>query len=395
MKRIKMLDLRAQDKRCRRKIRKGIKRVIKSVDFINGKEVGVFQRRLESYLGVKHVIPCGNGTDAIQISLMALDLVPGDEVIVPAFTFVAAAEAVRLLGLKPVFADIDVNTFNIDPAAVERAVTDRTRAIIPVHLFGQCADMTSIMEIAAKYRLFVIEDTCQALGSDYIIREGTGQLQMGPFTYDYRCTEHGIRKKAGTIGHIGCTSFFPSKSLGAYGDGGAVFTNDDELADRIRKIASHGAGRRYIHQYIGVNSRLDTIQAVVLNAKLPFINRHSLKRSRIAAFYDKEFVSCMQLKVPSRAPHSTHIFHQYCLLCRSERERNALQFHLESWGIPTRVYYPLPLHLQQAFVGLGYRKGDFPVAENVAKRIMAIPIHPNLKRRQIRYISKGILSFFD
>lgn len=395
MKSIKMLDIRKQDRRVRRRIRKSIKRIIKTSDFIDGKEVELFQSKLKQYMGVEHVIPCANGTDALQIALMSLNLEPGDEVIVPAFTFVSTAEVVKMLGLKVVFVDIDCNTFNIDATAIERAITDRTRAIIPVHLFGQCADMALIMDIAARYNLFVIEDACQAFGADYILREGTGQLKMGPFTYDYRCQKEGIRKKAGTVGHIGCTSFFPSKNLGCYGDGGAIFTNSNELADRLRKIARHGSSKRYVHTLVGVNSRLDSIQAAVLNAKLPYLDRNNAKRVQIASLYDRNFVSCMQLKVPGRAPHSSHIFHQYCLICRSERERNALRFHLESLGIQTKVYYPAPLHLQKAFADLGYKEGDFPVAESTAQRILAIPINPILKKKQIRYITEGLLTFFD
>lgn len=395
MKSIKMLDIRKQDRRVRKRIRKGIRRIVKTSDFIDGKDVELFQTSLKRYMGVEHVIPCANGTDALQIALMSLNLEPGDEVIVPAFTFVSTAETVKMLGLKVVFVDIDCNTFNIDATAIERAITDRTRAIIPVHLFGQCADMSLVMDIAARYNLFVIEDACQAFGADYILREGTGQLKMGPFTYDYRCQKEGIRKKAGAVGHIGCTSFFPSKNLGCYGDGGAIFTNSNELADRLRKISHHGSSKRYVHTLVGVNSRLDSIQAVVLNAKLPYLDRNNAKRNQIASVYDRNFVSCMQLKVPARAPHSSHIFHQYCLICRSERERNALRFHLESLGIQTKVYYPAPLHLQKAFADLGYKEGDFPVAETTAQRILAIPINPILKKKQIRYITEGILTFFD
>ena len=297
-----MVDIRRQDKRVRRRIRKSWKRIVKASDFINGRDVELFQTRMQQYMGVEHVIPCANGTDALQISLMALNLEPGDEVIVPAFSFVSTAEVVKVLGLKPVFVDIDCNTFNIDATLIESAITDRTRAIIPAHLFGQCADMALIMDIAARYNLFVIEDACQALGSDYILREGTGQLKMGPFTYDYRCVKEGIRKKAGTVGHIGCTSFFPTKNLGCYGDGGAIFTNSNELADRLRKIAQHGSAKRYVHSLVGVNSRLDTLQAAVLNAKLPYLDRYNAKRAQIAMVYDRYFVSCMQLKVPGARP---------------------------------------------------------------------------------------------
>lgn len=368
---------------------------MRTSDYINGKDVEVFQTKMQRYMGVEHVIPCGNGTDALQIALMALNLEPGDEVIVPAFSFVSTAEVVKTIGLKVVFVDIDCNTFNLDATLVERAITSKTRAIIAAHLFGQCADMTLLMDIAARYNLFVIEDACQALGADYILREGVGQLKLGPFTYDYRCAKDGIRKKAGTVGHIGCTSFYPTKNLGCYGDGGAIFTNSNELADRLRKIANHGASKRYVHSLVGVNSRLDTIQAAVLNAKLPYLDKQNAKRMKNALIYDRYFVSCMQLKVPGRAPHSSHIFHQYCLLCRSERERNAMRFHLESFGIPTMVYYPAPLHLQKAFADMGHKEGDFPIAESTAQRILAIPIQPLLTHKQVRYIAEAALSFFD
>lgn len=395
MKKIKMVDLRLQHKHIRRKIRRSLKQLFINSDYINGHEVERFQHSLEKFLGIAHVIPCASGTDALQIALMALELEPGDEVIIPDFTFISAAEVVRLLGLTPVFVDIDPHTFNLDPDAVEQAITAKTRVIIPTHLFGQCAEMTRIMEIATRYRLYVVEDACQAMGAEYIMREGSGQLQMGPFTYDYRCSPQGVRKKAGTIGHIGCTSFFPSKNLGCYGDGGAVFTDDDYLAEKMRMIANHGSARKYYHSTIGLNSRLDSIQAAILNIKLPRLNWYNFKRRNAAHYYDTAFVSCMQLKVPSRCPHSTHIFHQYCLLCRSERERNELRFHLENRGIPSMVYYPVPLHLQECFADLNYKKGDFPVSEDTCKRILAIPMHTELRKKQLRYISSTILDFFE
>ena len=395
MKEIQMVDLQSQYKHIRRKIRKRVKNVIKHSAFINGDETRIFQQNLAHYLGIHHVIPCANGTEALQIALMALPLEEGDEVIIPAFTFISAAETASLLGLKPVFVDIDPQTFVMDPKRVEQAITCKTKVIIPTHLFGQCVDMGAIMEIAETYKLYIVEDACQSLGADYILREGSGQLQMGPFTYDYRCTDKGIRKKAGTIGHIGCTSFFPSKNLGCYGDGGAIFTDDDDLAARMRQLANHGSTKRYNHRCIGLNSRLDSVQAAVLNVKLPYLDYYNRKRQEAAAFYDRAFISCMQLKVPVRCQYSTHIFHQYCLLCRSERERNALRFHLENMGVPTRVYYPKPLHLQEAFAYLGHKAGDFPVSEDICKRIIAIPMHTELSAKQLRYISRAILDFFD
>lgn len=390
-----MVDLRSQHKHIRRTIRKRIDNVIRSASFIQGKEVEAFERNLENYLEVNHVLGCASGTDALQIALMALDLQAGDEIILPAFTFISAAEVISLLGLTPVLVDVDPETFNMNPFAVEDAVTDRTKAVIATHLFGQCCDMTRIMEIAEKFGLFVIEDACQSLGAEYILREGAGELQMGPFTYNYRCTSQGVRKKAGTIGHIGCFSFFPSKNLGCYGDGGALCTNLDDIAARMRQIANHGACQKYEHKMIGLNSRLDAIQAAILNAKLPRLNRYNHKRRQAAGFYDRAFISCMQLKVPGRNPHSTHIFHQYCLLCRSERERNALRFHLESRGVPSMVYYPTPIHLQEGYSFLGYEKGDFPVSEDICRRIMAIPMHTELSRKQLHYITSSILDFFN
>lgn len=395
MKNLQMVDLRSQYRHIRRKLRKRLRKVIKESAFINGSEVKLFQQNLEQYLGVRHVIPCASGTEALQIALMALPLEEGDEVIIPDFTFVSAAEVACLLGLRPVFVDIDPQTFVMNPAAVERAVTERTRVIVPTHLFGQCTNMSAVMEIAEKYGLYVIEDACQSLGADYILREGSGQLQMGLFTYDYRCADKGVRKKAGTIGHIGCTSFFPSKNLGCYGDGGAIFTDDDDLAARMRQIANHGSEKRYSYQTTGLNSRLDSVQAAVLNVKLPYLNSYNARRQEAAAFYDRAFISCMQLKVPVRCPYSTHIFHQYCLLCRSEQERKALQFHLQKMGIPTKIYYPKPLHLQEAFRFLGGKVGDFPVSEDISKRIIAIPMHTELSQKQLRYISAAILNFFN
>lgn len=395
MKKIQMADLRAQHRGVRKSIRRRVKRVVKSTSFIQGEEVAIFEKNLARYLGAKHVIGCASGTDALQIALMALDLQPGDEVIIPAFTFVSAIEVTTILGLKPVLVDINPDTFTLDPLQVKQAVTPRTKAIIATHLFGQCCDMTSMMEIAEQNGLFVIEDACQAIGSEYILREGVGELQLGPFTYNYTCTPQGIRKMAGAVGHIGCFSFFPTKNLGCYGDGGALCTQLDDLADKIRKIASHGASPKYFHTYVGLNSRLDTIQAAVLNAHLPRLNRYNRRRQEIARYYDRSFVSCMQLKVPGRSPHSTHTFHQYCLLCRSERERNALRFHLESLNIPSMVYYPLPLHLQEAYANLNYREGDFPVAESTCRRILAIPVHPWLSKKQIRYIRRNVLNFFE
>lgn len=373
MKKLQMVDLRSQYLTIKTEIDRGIQDVIDSCAFINGPAVQTFQKNLEQYLGVKHVIPCANGTDALQVSMMALNLQPGDEVITTSFTFIATAEVIALLRLTPVLVDVDPGTFNIDPRAVERAITPKTKAIVPVHLFGQAAPMEEIMAIAEKHSLFVIEDNCQAIGSDYIFGDGAV-------------------KKAGTIGHIGCTSFFPSKNLGCYGDGGAIFTNDDDLAKQMRVVVNHGMTVRYYHDYIGVNSRLDSIQAAILNVKLPRLDEYAAKRRAAADFYDKAFAGHPALMTPVRYDRSTHVFHQYTLVTRGV-DRKALIDHLAAREIPAMIYYPVPLHMQKAYIDPRYRPGDFPVTEHLCNSVFSLPMHTELDDEQLTYITRNVLEF--
>lgn len=370
-----MVDLRGQYEKIKGEVDTSLQEVIDSVSFINGPAVKKFQESLQEYLGVKHVIPCANGTDALQVSMMALGLKPGDEVITASFTFIATAEVIALLGLTPVFADVDPNTFNIIPEDIERRITKKTRAIVPVHLFGQSADMEKIMQIAAKHNLYVIEDNCQAIGSDYT------------FT-------NGARRKSGTIGTIGTTSFFPSKNLGCYGDGGAIFTNDDELAKKLRSVVNHGMTVRYYHDDIGVNSRLDSIQAAILNVKLRHLDDYAAARQRAAAFYDKAFGTNPKLGIPAKASFSTHVYHQYTLLL-FDVDRAALQDYLMSQGIPAMIYYPVPIHLQKAFEAYGFRVGDLPITEDLCSRVISLPMHTELDDEQLHYIASAVLEFVN
>lgn len=371
MKKIQMVDLQSQYAKIKQDIDAGIQEVIDTAAFVKGKKVTEFQHHLEQYTGAKHVINVGNGTDALQIALMGLGLKPGDEVITPTFTFIATAEVVALLGLTPVVVDVDWNTMNMDIESVRRAITPRTKAIVPVHLFGQCADMEAIMELANKHHLYVVEDACQAIGAQYTFANGE-------------------TKQAGTIGHIGCTSFFPSKNLGCYGDGGAIFTNDDELADRMTAIANHGCRVRYHHDEIGVNSRLDSIQAAVLDAKLPHLDEYIAARQKAAAYYDKVFANCEQLLIPGRQPHSTHVFHQYTLRIVGA-DRDKLREDLAERGIPAMIYYPVPLHQQKAYLDPRYKDGDFPVAERLAACVLSLPMHTELDEEQLEYITSNVL----
>ena len=371
MKKIQMVDLQSQYAKIKQDIDAGIQEVIDTAAFVKGKKVTEFQHHLEQYTGAKHVINVGNGTDALQIALMGLGLKPGDEVITPTFTFIATAEVVALLGLTPVVVDVDWNTMNMDIESVRRAITPRTKAIVPVHLFGQCADMEAIMELANEHHLYVVEDACQAIGAKYTFANGE-------------------TKQAGTIGHIGCTSFFPSKNLGCYGDGGAIFTNDDELADRMTAIANHGCRVRYHHDEIGVNSRLDSIQAAVLDAKLPHLDEYIAARQKAAAYYDKAFANCEQLLIPGRQPHSTHVFHQYTLRVVGA-DRDKLREGLAERGIPAMIYYPVPLHQQKAYLDPRYKDGDFPVAERLASCVLSLPMHTELDEEQLEYITSNVL----
>ncbi len=375
MKKLQMVDLRSQYLGIKTEIDKGIQEVIDSCAFINGPAVQSFQKSLELYLGVKHVIPCANGTDALQVSMMALNLKPGDEVITTSFTFIATAEVIALLQLTPVLVDVDPETFNIDPKAVERAITPKTKAIVPVHLFGQTAPMEEIMAIATRHNLFVIEDNCQAIGSDYTFNDGTS-------------------KKAGTIGHIGCTSFFPSKNLGCYGDGGAIFTNDDDLAKQMRVVVNHGMTVRYYHDYIGVNSRLDSIQAAILNVKLARLDEYASRRRYAADFYDGAFAGHPRLATPGRYKKSTHVFHQYTLVTKNV-DRKALIEFLGSREIPAMIYYPVPLHMQKAYLDSRYRAGDFPVTEHLCESVFSLPMHTELDEEQLGYITRNVLEFLN
>jgi dTDP-4-amino-4,6-dideoxygalactose transaminase len=366
-----MVDLQTQYQRIKADIDAGIQEVIDSAAFIKGPKVAAFQQHLEQYTGAKHVIPVGNGTDALQIALMGLGLKPGDEVITPTFTFIATAEVVALLGLTPVVVDVDWDTMNMDIEAVRRAITPRTKAIVPVHLFGQCADMQALMELAEEKHIYVVEDACQAIGATFTFANGE-------------------TKQAGTIGHIGCTSFFPSKNLGCYGDGGAIFTNDDALAERMRAIANHGCHVRYHHDEIGVNSRLDSIQAAVLDAKLPHLDEYIAARQRAAAYYDEAFKNCEALLIPGRQAHSTHVFHQYTLRVTGA-DRDKLRDGLAQAGIPAMIYYPVPLHQQKAYRDPRYKDGDFPVAERLASCVLSLPMHTELDDEQLAYITSNVL----
>jgi len=370
---IQMVDLKTQYEKIKSEVDKGIKEVIDNTAFINGPAVKEFQKDLETYLNVKHVIPCANGTDALQIAMMALGLEPGDEVITADFTYVATAEVIGLLGLTPVLVDVNEDTFDINIEALENNITSKTKAIVPVHLYGQCCNMEAIMQIAKKHNLFVIEDVAQALGADYVFADGT-------------------KKKAGTIGTIGCTSFFPSKNLGCYGDGGAIYTNDDDLAAKLRMIAHHGQSKQYVHDVVGVNSRLDTIQAAVLKVKLKHLDSYAKARNNAADFYDNAFAGHSRIKTPVRAKHSNHVFHQYTLQLNGV-DRNALRDFLAEKNIPSMIYYPIPLHMQNAFKSDRYKAGAFPVTEKLCAAVISLPMHTELSEDTLSYITKNVLEF--
>jgi UDP-2-acetamido-2-deoxy-ribo-hexuluronate aminotransferase len=376
---IQMVDLKTQYAHIREEIEREMAEVMDSCLFIGGPKVNAFRENLEQYLGVRHVIPCANGTDALQIAMMALGLQPGDEVIVPAFTYVATAEVIALLGLRPVMTDVDPHTMNITAAHVEAAITPRTKAIVPVHLFGQSVDMQPIMSIAQRHNLSVIEDNAQAIGATY-----------APSTGDKE-------QRTGTIGHIGCTSFFPSKNLGCYGDGGALTTDDDTLAAKARTIANHGQSRQYYHDEIGVNSRLDALQAVVLNAKLKHLDTYNATRNRAADYYDRVFSAIPQLKIPARSPHSTHVFHQYTLQITTpspSETREALRAHLQAQGIPSMVYYPVPLYKQGAFAKY-WPGGELPVTEQLCASVFSLPMHSELTDQVLAKITGAVQDFFE
>lgn len=370
-----MVDLKSQYEKIKDAVNNAIATVIHEGSFINGPEVKKFSVGLAQYLNAKHVIPCANGTDALQIAMMALDLQPGDEVIVPAFTYVATAEVLGLLKLTPVMVDAEPDTFNIDLTALEAAITPKTKAIVPVHLFGQCANMEAIMQIARKYKLFVIEDTAQAIGADYTFTDGHQQ-------------------KAGTIGDIGCTSFFPSKNLGCYGDGGALYTNNDALGEKINMIANHGQVKKYVHKYIGVNSRLDSIQAAVLNVKLSHLDEYAAARRKAADYYDHSLSGIPQLQIPIRDPQSTHVFHQYTLQV-ADGLRDGLKKHLEQQGIPAMIYYPLPLNEQEAFQKIGKVAGSLDVTDRLCASVLSLPMHTELDEEQLAFVVQAIKDYFN
>ncbi len=373
MKKIQMVDLVSQLEKIKPSIDTVINEVLSTAQFINGPEVKAFQTELQDYLGVKHVIPCANGTDALQIALMSLDLKPGDEVITPSFTYIATTEVIALLGLKPVFVEVDKDTFCIDPASVENAITDKTKAIVPVHLYGQACNMNDIMTISKKHGLSVIEDNAQAIGSEYTLSNGK-------------------RVKTGTIGDIGCTSFFPSKNLGCFGDGGAICTNNDELAEKMRMIANHGQSKRYHHDMVGCNSRLDNLQAGVLRIKLRELDSYLNSRREAASYYDKAFADIAEIKVPFRSAESRHVFHQYTLVL-DRIDRDELHHFLAKHDIPSMIYYPIPAHRQQMFASFGSENTDLPLTDWLTERVISLPMHTELEEEQLRHITQTVKEF--
>jgi UDP-2-acetamido-2-deoxy-ribo-hexuluronate aminotransferase len=372
---IQMVDLKTQYHHIKEEIDQAVIGCIASTAFINGPAVKEFQTGLEKYLGVKHVIPCANGTDSLQIAMMALGLERGDEVICPAFTYVATAEVIGLLGLIPVMVEVDSTTFNITAEIIEKAITSRTKAIVPVHLYGQSCDMEPIMKLAEKYNLFVIEDNAQAIGADYTFSDGR-------------------IAKTGTIGHIGSTSFFPSKNLGCYGDGGALMTNDDELAQKMRMIANHGQEKKYYHKVLGCNSRLDTIQAAILNIKLKHLDTYSESRNQMASHYDTAFAGIKELQVPERQFNSTHVFHQYTMKVKNGK-RDELQKFLSEKGIPSMIYYPLPLYKQEAFKQFVDSDFKLAITEALCEEVISLPIHTEMELESMEYVCSQVKSFFN
>ncbi len=370
---IQMVDVRTQYLNIKQEVDDGIQAVIDSCAFINGPAVKSFKASLENYLGAEMVVPVANGTDALQIAMMALELKPGDEVIVPAFTYVATAEVIALLGLIPVMVDVDSDSFNIRADIVEKAITSKTKAVVPVNLFGQNAELEAIRNLADKHGFYVIEDNAQAIGSDYLMSDGTW-------------------KKAGTIGHIGSTSFYPSKNLGAYGDGGALYTNDAELGEKMRMVANHGQAKKYIHDIIGCNSRLDSIQAAILEVKLKHLDEYASARQEVADLYDMALINIDNIRIPKRMEYSTHVFHQYTLRVLDGR-RDELKEYLQSKGIPSMIYYPIPLYKQEAFKPFTDVK-ELPVTEMLCDQVLSLPIHTEMSREQVQYIVDGVRSFF-
>ncbi len=375
MEKIQMVDLQTQHLHIKNEIDEAINNVINSAHFINGEQVSEFAESLAKYLGVKHVIPCANGTDALQIALMSLNLKPSDEIICPNFTFISSAEVIGLLNLHPVLVDVDENSFVSTLKNIEQAITVKTKVIIPVHLFGQAAEMEAIMELAKKYNLYVIEDTAQALGSEYVFKDGS-------------------RKKLGTIGTIGCTSFFPSKNLGCYGDGGALFTNDDTLFENIKMITNHGSKQKYYHKIIGCNSRLDTLQAAILNVKLKYLDSYIEKRRKAAHYYTSQLQDLEQIITPIENEYSLHTYHQYTLKI-IDGKRNALKEYLNKKDIPAMIYYPVPLHKQEAFTTIARSHSTLEISEKLSEQVLSLPMHTELTKEQQDYIIKAIKDFFE
>jgi UDP-2-acetamido-2-deoxy-ribo-hexuluronate aminotransferase len=371
MQKIEMADLIGQYKRIKPEIDLAIQTVLETGRFIGGPALDSFSANLAHYLDVSHVIPCANGTDALQVAMMALGLQPGDEVITADFTYAATAEVIALLRLTPVLVEVDPHTFNIDPAAIVRAITPATKAIVPVHLFGQCADMDAIMQIAKEHDLYVIEDTAQAIGAYYTFSDGS-------------------KRRAGTIGTVGTTSFFPSKNLGCYGDGGAMFTNDEKLAKRLKMIANHGQTVQYSFDDIGCNSRLDNMQAAILDVKLKYLDQYCTARQQAAAFYDTALAGLKNAKIPARAPKSTHVFHQYTLTLAAGIDRDGVRKALADRGVPTMVYYPKPMHQQKAYASPRYADQDFPISIGLGSSVLSLPIHTEMPEDQLYYIADSI-----
>jgi UDP-2-acetamido-2-deoxy-ribo-hexuluronate aminotransferase len=375
MRPIQMVDLKGQYAKIKDEVNLAIREVLETTAFINGKQVTEFSQNLSDYLGIQNVIPCANGTDALQIALMGLGLEPDDEVITPSFTFIATTEVVALLRLKPVFADVDPKTFCLDPVSLEKQITKKTRVIVPVHLYGQSAPMKEIMDLAGKYGLKVVEDNAQAIGSDYVFPDGK-------------------KYKTGTIGSVGTTSFFPSKNLGAYGDGGALFTQDASLAEVFRMIANHGQKKRYYHELVGCNSRLDSIQAAILNVKLPLLDKYISQRRVAADFYDRAFQGHPKIRTPYRAPYTKHVFHQYTLILEGA-DRNKLNEYLASKNIPSMIYYPVPAHRQNMFASFKTGSQKLDVTDWLTERVISLPMHTELDEEQLSFICNTVLEFLN
>jgi UDP-2-acetamido-2-deoxy-ribo-hexuluronate aminotransferase len=375
MRPIQMVDTKRQYEQIKTEVDAAIQEVLDSAAYINGKAVQYFARELSEYLGVKHTIPCANGTDALQIAMMALGLQPGDEVITPSFTYIATTEVVALLKLTPVFVEVDPQTFCMDPEALRKAITPKTKAIVPVHLYGHAAPMEEIMQIAKEHNLYVIEDNAQAIGSDYRFSDGTV-------------------KKTGTIGTIGATSFYPSKNLGAYGDGGAIFTNDDALAQQLKMVANHGQQKRYYHEVVGCNSRLDSIQAAILNIKLKKLDAYNAARQSVAAYYNDAFAGNDKITTPYVAPYSTHVYHQYTMLLNGV-DRDALVAHLSEHKIPSMIYYPVPGHKQDMFKSFELPAYQLATTDWLTERVISLPVHTEMEAEQLEYITQQVLNFVN